>query len=414
MRVRIHRGSKEIGGNCIELESAGKHILFDLGMPLTAANPDEVKLPEVSGLSNGDDPNFLGVIISHPHQDHYGLLPKAHSTTPVFIGKEAHAILEASAPFSPSGLHLDHVIHYRDKTPFEVGPFRFTPFLNDHSAFDAYALSVEADGKVLFYTGDFRAHGRKSGAFNRLLARGPKKVDVLLMEGTNIGRGASEKKLSTESQLEDEIQASLARTEGLALAWFSGQNIDRFVTFYKAAKGVGRIFVADLYVAHILNALDRRSLPNPRASDIRIFLPARMRSKIIRDKSFDLVRPYYDRRIYPEEIRDEASNLVMTFRPVMCRDLEKARCLKEARLIYSLWPGYLERGNQDIREWCKGHGVHFEIQHTSGHAGISDMKKLVNALSPKRIVPIHSFNPKRFSEFFPNVEPTDDGVWWSV
>jgi len=124
--------------------------------------------------------------------------------------------------------------------------------------------------------------------------------------------------------------------------------------------------------------------PSPTLTTLisEIFLPARMRSKIIRDKNFDLVAPYYERRIYPEEIKDEASNLVMTFRPVMCRDLEKAGCLKGSRLIYSLWPGYLERGKHDIREWCSEHGVHFEIRHTSGHAGISDMKKLVDRTFP--------------------------------
>jgi len=30
-------------------------------------------------------------------------------------------------------------------------------------------------------------------------------------------------------------------------------------------------------------------------------------------------------------------------------------------------------------------------QHTSGHADIADLKRLVKALSPKRLVPIHSF-----------------------
>ena len=53
MRVCIHRGTKEIGGNCIELESAGRHILLDLGMPLTTAKPDEVELPDIRGLKEG-------------------------------------------------------------------------------------------------------------------------------------------------------------------------------------------------------------------------------------------------------------------------------------------------------------------------------------------------------------------------
>ncbi len=35
MRLRIHRGAAEIGGNCVEIEASGKSILLDLGAPLT-------------------------------------------------------------------------------------------------------------------------------------------------------------------------------------------------------------------------------------------------------------------------------------------------------------------------------------------------------------------------------------------
>ena len=414
MRVCIHRGTKEIGGNCIELECAGKRILLDLGMPLTAANPDEVGLPDIRGLKDESDPDFLGIVISHPHQDHYGLLPKVHAGVRIFIGKEAHAILEAAAPFAPSALVMDCVTHYRDQVPFNIGPFRITPFLIDHSAFDAYALSIEADGKTLFYTGDFRAHGQKARGFVRLLSQVPKGVDALLMEGTNIGRSGEGAEPTSERELEGKILSGLRSASGLALAWFSGQNIDRFVTFFRAAKRAGRKFVVDLYVARILDAIDRRSLPSPRGPDLRVFLPASMRGKIIRDKRFDLVKPYYARRIYPDEIRKEASKLVMTFRPVMCRDLEKAACLDGARLFYSLWPGYLDRGSGDIRDWCNEHAVEFEIRHTSGHAGVSAMKQLVGALSPRRLVPIHSFATNRFSEYFDNVWQADDGEWWEI
>jgi len=116
MRVRIHRGTKEIGGNCIELESQGQRLLLDLGMPLTIASPNQVQLPDVPGLADGANPHFLGVVISHPHQDHYGLLPGAHPQTPVFIGNEAHALLEAAALFSPAGLQVQNVRHYTAKS----------------------------------------------------------------------------------------------------------------------------------------------------------------------------------------------------------------------------------------------------------------------------------------------------------
>ena len=54
-----------------------------------------------------------------------------------------------------------HTWHSRSK-PFAIGRFIITPFLTDHSAFDAYMLLVEGAGKRVLYTGDFRRHGRKS------------------------------------------------------------------------------------------------------------------------------------------------------------------------------------------------------------------------------------------------------------
>ena len=34
MKVRIHRGTREIGGTCIEVEAQGKRIALDVGLPL--------------------------------------------------------------------------------------------------------------------------------------------------------------------------------------------------------------------------------------------------------------------------------------------------------------------------------------------------------------------------------------------
>ena len=73
MRVCIHRGSKEIGGSCVEVISGGKRLLIDLGLPLDAIDNDKKYLPDISGLDGSDD-SLLAIIISHPHLDHFGLL----------------------------------------------------------------------------------------------------------------------------------------------------------------------------------------------------------------------------------------------------------------------------------------------------------------------------------------------------
>ncbi len=186
MRVRIHRGTAEIGGNCIEIAASdGSRIVLDLGRPLWAEWGQKVELPPVAGFAEAD-PTLLALIISHPHLDHYGLAADLEVDVPVYIGREAAALLSAASFFSPVSGAFEPRGYLSHRAPFTVGPFTITPFLNDHSAFDAYSLLVEADGERLFYTGDIRGHGRKAALFEELLARAPGAIDVMLMEGTHV------------------------------------------------------------------------------------------------------------------------------------------------------------------------------------------------------------------------------------
>lgn len=93
MKIRIHRGTEEIGGTCIEVESNGGRIVLDLGLPLNAPDGNHLSLlPSVSGFRNVDD-SLLGVLLSHPHLDHYGLAQQIRPDVPVYIGRDAHNIL---------------------------------------------------------------------------------------------------------------------------------------------------------------------------------------------------------------------------------------------------------------------------------------------------------------------------------
>jgi hypothetical protein len=127
MDVRIHRGSKEIGGTCIEIASAGKRILIDAGLPLKGfgdgASPP---LPQL------DFDSLLAVVISHPHLDHYGLLPWL-PTMPIVMGAAARQILLAASPFmrqAPPMLAGQDLV---DRYPIAIGPFTITPYLPGRS-----------------------------------------------------------------------------------------------------------------------------------------------------------------------------------------------------------------------------------------------------------------------------------------
>src|SRR5687768_8088311 len=141
MRVRIHRGAHEIGGSCLEVEAQGARIVLDVGRPLSAGADDAIPLPPVAGFMD-DDSSLVGVLISHAHQDHWGLAELVPSAVPIFMGEATHRIL-AEAAFWSKGLTVEPAGFLRHREPIRLGPFTITPYLNDHSAFDAYSLLVE-------------------------------------------------------------------------------------------------------------------------------------------------------------------------------------------------------------------------------------------------------------------------------
>ena len=415
MKIRIHRGTKEIGGTCIEVEAQGKRLALDVGLPLDA--PDEGHqslLPQVPGFRDNDD-SLLGVVISHPHMDHYGLARHIRPGVPVYIGEGAHNILKAASAYIRNGHTFTNPFFIKDREQLEIGPIRITPYLVDHSAFDAYSLLIEADGKRVFYSGDFRAHGRKKGLFESTVKSPPEDIDVLMMEGTTLGRAGTSKGFVTETGLERKFIRAIEETKGIHFVWTSAQNIDRTVTIFRAATRTGRVLVIDLYTAVILEATGKQSIPQSGWKDVKLYVPQRQREHVKNNKLFDDIERHKSNRIYPEMLPQLSRRAVMLFRPMMITDRGVKSALDGAELSYSMWEGYLKKeSTRSARTWLKQNNIPMQVIHTSGHASVKDLKRFAGALAPRRLVPIHSFETSRFGEFFDNVVQQEDGVWWDV
>lgn len=412
MRICIHRGANEIGGTCVELESQGKRIVLDVGVPLDCVDPDTCQLPPVGGFADPDE-SLLGVVLSHPHLDHYGLAYRLPEKTTFLIGKAAQAILSAAKLFSPGGVVLENTIPLDHGKPIPLGPFTITPFLIDHSAYDSYAVLVEADGKKLFYSGDFRAHGRKSRMVEKLIASPPLNVDVLLMEGTCVGR--EDQTFPTEEQLVEPMTELFSKIEGMPLVWCSGQNIDRIVTMFKACRKAKRILILDMYTAEILRATGNNNLPQAEWDGIKVYLPRSQKHRIVNERAFEISNFYKRFRIHENQLAAAASTAVMLFRPSMGAELEEARCLKGSALVYSLWAGYLkDPRNRGFNDWLQKHSISVHQCHTSGHASVTDLQRMREAFASAIVVPVHLTEREQFQQLFRNVQLRADGEWWEL
>lgn len=432
MEITIYRGTHEIGGTLVGLKSGKSRILIDAGYPLFLNNQpieDNVAkysydkllelgvLPDIKGLYEWDSPAFDAVIISHAHIDHYGLLKYIDPTIPVYLSPGTRKIIEISQLFKLTASITSAYHEFKMYKEFSVGGFKITPYLMDHSAFDAAAFEISDDEKTLIYTGDFRGHGRKAVCLDKFIDKATKNADALLTEGTMFGRQAEE--VITEQELEERLVKKMEGFKGPILFQSSSQNMDRLVSFYKAAMRLGRLFIADIYTANVLYELrqlgnNRLPYPSEAYQNIKVFYPYRLTQKIFNEIGEEYAKRFSPFYISKDRLKDEQNNIVMVVRPSMKKDLEIAG-LHDGLFVYSMWSGYRESDYQKaFEDYLTQVGFVTDELHTSGHATVSDIRRMISGLDPKQIIPIHTMTPLLFTDLSDRVFLKEDGIMFSV
>jgi ribonuclease J len=404
LRLTIHRSASQIGGNCIELEhSSGERLILDAGRPLDAPGDATGLLPATLNLQRP-----AHVLISHPHQDHYGLLNEIPHEWPVYCGAATQKLMAITAGIT-GGKIDQNVHHWEAGQPTAIGPFTVTALLTDHSAFDAHMLLIEAGGKRVLYSGDFRIHGRKSSLVERLMASPPQNVDVLLLEGTNLG---SDKPTKSEADLEDDFVNLFHETPGRVFVAWSAQNVDRTVTLYRAAKKTGRTLVVDLYTAEVMELLaEHGRLPRAGFDNLKVVITANMSRMYRRKGRSEFVDQMATggRGISAAALNDNRDKWIVMFRDSLHRDFDRKGVKPDTDdcWSWSMWSGYLKDVSADMKAWLSAASPRHI--HTSGHASPRHLRDFAEAISPSKLVPIHSFTWDDHTGAFPSVHRLQDG-----
>ena len=412
MNLIIHRGTKEIGGTCAELQTENSRILIDFGLPLVDENKDQFDfkgirdkseeglieiglLPKIDGLYESDTPKFDGVLLSHPHPDHFGLLPYVNSKIPVFTSRGCKELLDVSSFFNQTVCNLENIRIIKPWEEFQLGGFSVMPYLVDHSGFDALAFLIEADGKRLFYSGDFRGHGRKSVLFDNILKDPPDKIDYLLLEGTALE--SEEGQFETEEDVENELVNILGEGDSQFFFACSSQNIDRLVSGYKACVRTNSTLVIDPYTAFVLDKLKAVSSNIPQydwGNNIKIYFAPNSYTKKMGEQN-ELYRFKSAKITFQEMVQSKGKFLIKDSYAVRKTFANKNE-MGNTKLIYSMWSGYLP----DVKPFWEKENVPIIEVHTSGHAFVGELQKFVKAINPSRIVPIHTFYPEKYKDYF--------------
>lgn len=417
MQIKILKGTDEIGGSCVELTSNDTTILIDYGTPLKDNSLVVILEKKVDAI-----------LISHPHQDHYGQIIDIDKSIPVYCGKTSLDLMNATRIFTGYEILTNNFHHFKAWEKFTIGDFTITPYLVDHSATDAYAFLIEADGEKVLYSGDFRANGRKAKLFNSMLkTKELKGVDVLLMEGTMIQRNNGN--FPTEQSVEDEIYKTINNSNLVSFMIGSSQNIDSLVSAFRACVKSNKIFVVDIYTAWILENMKKVSdrMMNLDFSNVKVYKPTvktgggqfgKVKDNEDYFKSFRFKIFYKNNIITFDEIKQNPSNYFIKCSPWYIENILDEIEQDKANVIYSQWLGYMKEEFSDERTANLFNKLkssyNWVYAHTSGHADLETLKTFANALKPKILIPMHTEHKEEFDEYFKNVLVVNDDDIYDV
>lgn len=414
MKITIHRGINQIGGCITEIQSGDDRIMIDLGSNLPGTDGNDFTPEEIKEKTTG----VQAILYTHYHGDHIGHL--AHSAArQQYIGEGALEVtmiklgklMDASEKNLAAGRvevaekldksaemkALSNMHTFRPNEPLSFGNITVTPFFCSHSAFNSYMFLIEAEGKKVLHTGDFRDHGYLGKGLKKFLPAFVGQVDALITEGTMLCRGAEQ--VPTEAKLKIEAQRLLERKDGPHhfFALCSSTDIDRLATFHKACKDTGAWLVVDPYQKEVLDNFTKYA-----GKHSALFV-------------FDKVKTLGVEKHFFDEISE--TGFIMSIRPSQISHLKKYyKCFPDAKLIYSMWNGYRDEKspakNQDIIDICKifpESALHYI--HTSGHATPQAIRNVIEMTSPrKKIIIVHKDKNSDISLLNLNAEEMDKVV----
>jgi ribonuclease J len=201
MYFKIHRGTKEAGGFCVEFLTDKKRIVIDTGMP--PPNPDGFpfndkefeNLPKEELIQKGILPDIpslyeqstnTSLYISYSHKYHYELLQHIHPSCPVYMNKTTYLLIRKMCEFLGKEWSFENIKiinGYYDH--FRAG-----------DEVDNYVFCINAK---LLYLCNLRNHNKK--IFDYFLKKHvPIGIDHLLFNGND-----TNEKFQTEEEILEEL-----------------------------------------------------------------------------------------------------------------------------------------------------------------------------------------------------------------
>ena len=397
MNIQIHRGTHQIGGCVTEYEQDGWKLFVDYGEELPGG-PKTGEL-KVEGLTHGDL-SKSALLVTHYHGDHIGSITKLPKELPIYMGRVGRDIQRVLSNHlkSVNDAHkvmlerLEYVNTFKEREGFQFGPFSIMPVTVDHSAFDAYAFKIVADGVSVYHTGDFRLHGFRSGKTPEVLQKYVGEVDYVVCEGTNVLRLEAASK--EEYRLQKDFETLFKENKG-CVVYLSSTNIDRLFSLYQAAQKAHRTFYVDKYQKEIMDTVVHSGSIWTRSS---LYQYGKYEPEPLIYDKFDK-NSFFVSDSFKDALEKYGYVLIARANSRFDKLIDQIPGGKKK--VLSMWNGYVKEGSDAYNEnLARSLNEDFDYMHTSGHIDMADLREVFRLLHPKTIIPIHTESPEAFAKEF--------------
>lgn len=453
VKLIFYGGVNEIGGNKILLEDKDVKIFLDFGMgfsrkgkyfeeyltPRTANGIGDFLeiglIPNIHGIYREDllehigrkaeEPEILGVILSHAHADHSNYVSFLHKDIPIYCGETCKYVLDAVNEQRKRTLESEVVdfrprpIYKRDrarppiKRKFEqfrtgdkikIDSLEIEPIHVDHSVPGAYGIIVHTSEGSVVYTGDLRLHGPGGNKTIDFLRKAEdSKPLALVTEGTRID---SAKVNESEKKVYEESKSELLKCNNFSIVDFNFKDVSRFKTFYNISQEIGKKLVINFRHACFLDHYykDKKlQMPNCKGEDILLLKPKRLTGTYIEEDYSDKYikkRLHYPNIITAEDIIKKPQDYIIVLNFWYFHTLIDLKP-KSGIYIHSLSEPFNEETELSFKRmmnWLEYFNLKFVQSHCSGHISKMDLQKLICEINPKKIFPIHTDHPNLFKK----------------
>ena len=379
-------GAGEIGMNMnlfgYGQEDDHKWIMVDVGVTFADDSIPGVDLiyPD-PGYAEDKKDNFLGIILTHAHEDHIGAITHVWPKFKCKIYATPFTAALVTEKFREKKIDITSYLQIVQLgSTINLKPFKIEFITMTHSIVEPNGLRIETPAGSILHTGDWKCDPNPLVGDNmnskRLIEIGKEGVLTMICDSTNVlsvGRSGSEKDVRDsmlkiiEKQKKRVIVTSFASNVARMETIFycaekTGRNISlvgrSMHRIYKAAKQCG-------YLSDVIEPIDPRDAKNILSEKI-IYLCTGSQGEPM--GAMNRISNY----IHPDVFVEAGDTVIFSSKIIPGNE----------KKLYKLH-------NQLVREGINVISEETDFVHVSGHPNRDDLKDMYEWIQPNSIIPVH-------------------------